>query len=113
MPGRVSPVKNAEVVAPVAPIRPGDVAVLPEDIGAAPEYPGPGTVASLSAPASSVSPSAVPEAEGGAGASELPHTGQNVSVARAGVPQRGQFMGTTANYPANAGGAQLNRFAIC
>jgi hypothetical protein len=60
--------------------------------------------------------SAVPRGEAFvtvAGASGLPHAAQNVSVARAAVPQRGQFIGTTANYPANGGGAQLNGFAIC
>lgn len=102
VPGRVSPVKNAPVVAPgapappvrpIEPIAPVDVAVFPDVVGAV-----------LPAPPSRVSSSA---ATWDGDASELPHAEQNVSVARAGIPQRGQFIGTTANYPANPEGAQM------
>ena len=128
VPGRVSPAKNALAVtpvapggpvtpvAPIAPIAPVDVAESAELVGADPDGGPLKTVASLSRPARIVAASVVPppeEEEEVDEASGLPHAAQNVSVARAAVPQRGQFIGTTANYPANGGGAQLNGFAIC
>ena len=109
----VAPVAPGEVVAPVAVVAPKcpatPVAVAASDeIG---EPAGAVTSSETGGPARAVALSAVPESEVGAEerASGFPQLAQNVSVARAVVPQRGQFIETTANYPAKPGEAQHGR----
>jgi hypothetical protein len=71
--------------------------------------PDPVTPADVSASAEVIGAASPVTEDADDDASGLPQVAQNVSVARAAVPQRGQFIGTTANYPANAEGAQHGR----